>query len=102
MERRVWFEIHRYISTSRYVSCVKNEIMQSAIEFLQQQLNCEQKSIFSRLKSFLKAFLILGIVIANDSLIGNWIHLNWKSKSEGIIPIYIILYHEYQLLVFVV
>lgn len=44
-----------YVSTRRCVSSVRNEIIQSAMEFLQQRLECEQKSIINRLKSFLNA-----------------------------------------------
>ncbi|KAE9527914.1 hypothetical protein AGLY_012738 [Aphis glycines] len=44
-----------YVSTRRYVSSVKNEIILSAIEFLQQRLEYEQKSIIDRLKSFLNS-----------------------------------------------
>jgi len=44
-----------YVSTRRCVSSVRNEIIQSAMEFLQQRLECEQKSIINQLKSFLNA-----------------------------------------------
>jgi len=44
-----------YVSTRRCVSRVKTEIILSAIEFLQQRLEYEQKSIIDRLKSFLNA-----------------------------------------------
>lgn len=44
-----------FVSTRRCVSSVKNEITQSAIEFLQQRLDCEQNNIINRIKLFLNA-----------------------------------------------
>lgn len=44
-----------YVSTKRCISSVKNEIIQSAIEFLQQRIDCKQKNIINRYKSFLNA-----------------------------------------------